>query len=150
MSESLPYKDIKLCDVSPEDILATDDDADAGYIVEVDLSFPAEIHDRVKQFPPCPENIAPPEEWMSEYQKGLAKEKKIKTGRSVKLTPHLHPHKNYVIHYRNLKYAVGLGVKVDAVHAVVSFTQSKWLEPYITSNTERRQRARNKFEKDFL
>jgi hypothetical protein len=86
---------------------------------------------------------------MSEYQKDLAREKKVKVGRSQKLTPHLHPHKNYVLHYRNLKYAVGLGVKVDKVHAVVSFTQSKWLEPYITSNTERRQHAKNEFEKDF-
>ena len=40
-------------------------------------------------------------------------------------------------------------MEVDKVHAVVSFTQSKWLEPYITSNTERRQHAKNEFEKDF-
>ena len=67
MSESLPFKDLKLCDTSLEDILATDDDASTGYIVEVDLSFPTGIHERVKHFPPCPENVAPPEEWMSEY-----------------------------------------------------------------------------------
>ena len=62
---------------------------------------------------------------MSRFQRDLAKEKNIKTGLSQKLTPHLHPNKNYVIHYRNLKYAVGLGAEVKQIHNVVSFTQSK-------------------------
>ena len=149
MCESLPYKDLKFSTATLDEVLSTDDDADTGYVLEVDLSFPKEIHEKVKQFPPCPENVAPPEDWMSQFQKDLAKEKKIKVGMSKKLTPHLHPHKNYVIHYRNLKYAVGLGVEVTAVHNVVSFTQSKWMEPYIAGNSKRRGKAKNEFEKDF-
>ena len=38
-------------------------------MVEVDLSFPKDIHELLKQFVPCPENIIPNTEWFSDYQK---------------------------------------------------------------------------------
>ena len=38
-------------------------------IVECDLSFPAELHDKFKEYPPCPESLTPTTKWMSEYQK---------------------------------------------------------------------------------
>ena len=58
--------------------------------------------------------------------------------------------KNYCIHYRNLKYIVGLGVEVEKVHNVISFKQSAWLKKYIDFNTEKRKQAKNEFEKDFF
>ena len=36
--------------------------------------------------------------------------------------------KNYLIHYRMLKFYVGHGMKVEKVRNVISFKQSKWLE----------------------
>ena len=68
MVQDLPYKDIKLeaeGAISLETIRNTADDAETGYTVEVDLSFPPEIHERLKQLPPCPETLAPKEEWFS-------------------------------------------------------------------------------------
>ena len=59
-------------------------------------------------------------------------------------------HKNYCIHYRNLKYLVSLGVQIKQVHNIVSFKQKKWLKPYIDLNTEKRKEAKNEFEKDFF
>jgi hypothetical protein len=59
-------------------------------------------------------------------------------------------HKNYCIHYRNLKYITSLGVKIGNVHNVVSFKQKAWLEPYIDFNTQMRKKAKNDFEKDFF
>jgi hypothetical protein len=55
-----------------------------------------------------------------------------------------------VIDYRNLKYIVGLGVKIKEVHDIVSYQQSRWLKPYIDFNTELRTKAKNDFEKDFF
>ena len=52
-------------------ILNTDDNADVGYIVECDLIFPKEIHEKLKEYPPCPENICPKAAWMSDFQKQL-------------------------------------------------------------------------------
>ena len=57
--------------------------------------------------------------------------------------------KNYLVHYRMLKFYVRHGMIVDKVHEINSFKQSKWLENYINFNTQKRNQAVNDFEKDF-
>ena len=57
--------------------------------------------------------------------------------------------KNYLVHYSMLKFFVRHGMIVDKVHEIISFKQSKWLENYINSNTQKRNQALNDFEKDF-
>ena len=39
---------------------------------------------------------------------------------------------------------------VDKIHEIISFKQSKWLESYISFNTQKRNKAKNNFEKDFF
>ena len=41
------------------------------------------------------------------------------------------------------------GMEVVKVHTVISFRQNKWLEKYINFNTQKRNKAKNEFEKDF-
>ena len=55
--------------------------------------------------------------------------------------------KNYLIHYRMLKFYVRHGMVVDKVHETISFKQSKWLEKYINFNIQKRNQAVNDFEK---
>ena len=69
---------------------------------------------------------------------------------SKKLIADFYDKNNYVIHYRNLKLYVRLGMRITCVHRVVAFRQSKWLKRYIELNTELRKRARNAIEKDFF
>ena len=57
--------------------------------------------------------------------------------------------KNYLIHYRMLKFYIRHGMIVDKVHDIISFKQSRWLEKYINFNTQKRNQAVNDFEKDF-
>ena len=57
--------------------------------------------------------------------------------------------KNYLVHYRMLKFYVRHGVIVDKVHNIILFRQSRWLEKYINFNTQKRNQAVNDFEKDF-
>ena len=57
--------------------------------------------------------------------------------------------KNYLIHYRMLKFFVRHGMIVDKAHTVVLFKQSKCLEKYTSFNTQKRNKAKNEFEKDF-
>ena len=57
--------------------------------------------------------------------------------------------KNYLIHYRMLKFYVRYEIVVDKVHDILSFKQSKWLENYINFNTQKRNQGLNDFEKDF-
>ena len=62
--QPLPYADLKFNDnISLRQILNTPDEAETGYIVEVDFEFPRHLHDKFKQFVPCPETIAPKAEW---------------------------------------------------------------------------------------
>ena len=48
-----------------------------------------------------------------------------------------------------LKFYVRYGMVVDKIHGTISFKQSRWLEKYINFNTQKRNRAKNDFEKDF-
>ena len=57
--------------------------------------------------------------------------------------------KIYLVHYRMLKFYIRHGMIVDKVHNVISFKQSKWLEKYISFNTQKRKKAKNNSEKDF-
>ena len=69
MSQNLPYKDIKFSNVSIDTVLKTSDDNDEGYILEVDLHIPSKLHDKFKEFPPCPESLNVTENMLSDYQK---------------------------------------------------------------------------------
>ena len=48
-----------------------------------------------------------------------------------------------------LKFYVRHGMIVDKIHDIISLKQSKWLEKYIKFNTQKRNRAKNGFEKYF-
>ena len=56
--------------------------------------------------------------------------------------------KNYLVHYRLLKFHIRHGMVVDKVHEIISFKQSKWLEKDKTFKTQKRNKAKNDFEKD--
>ena len=38
---------------------------------------------------------------------------------------------------------------VEKIHEIISFKQSRWLEKNISFNTQKRNKAKNDFEKDF-
>ncbi len=107
------------------------------------------MHELVKQFVPLPENVIPQTEWFSEYQRDLM-ESTNSHSKCNKLVAHLFEHKNYVIHYRLLEFVVELGVKLGVVHNILSFKQKRFLEPYITGNTDLRKQSKNEFEKVFF
>ena len=46
-------------------------------------------------------------------------------------------------------FRVRHGMVVENVHTVISFKQSKWLEKYISFKTQKRNKAKNDFEKGF-
>ena len=48
-----------------------------------------------------------------------------------------------------LKFYVRHGMIVDKIHEKFSFKQNRWLEKYITFETQKRNKAENDFEKDF-
>lgn len=129
MSQCLPTGKFEWVDVNTNFDIA--DDASHGFILEVDLEYPTQLHDFHSDLPFCPENAC----------FGGSKEKK--------LVPNLHNKKNYVIHYRNLKQCLKQGLRLIKVHRILKFQQSKWLKSYIDLNTQMRSLAKTDFEKDF-
>ena len=78
MSQHLQNENLKFDDaITLDDILDAPDENKTGYIIEVDLIFPKEIHDKLKEFPPCPESLTPKMEWFSEVQKYVGETNKI-------------------------------------------------------------------------
>ena len=146
MSQKLPVSEFRwLKDPGPNDILKQPDDSDTGYILEVDLDYPNELHDLHNDYPLAPETLEVENSWLSEHQKKWS----IKNI-CPKLVNSLRNKKNYVVHYRNLKFYLDQGMKLTKVHRVLAFKQSAWMEPYIRKNTELRKQAKTDFEKDFF
>jgi hypothetical protein len=153
MSKALPYGEFKWDNtISIEQILNTHIDNDIGYFVECDLHYPNHIKFRTKNFPFCPIKRKPTKEELSDYQLALLpkdREGNPKVPSYEKLICDHNDKTRYLVHYEMLKFYIIMGMKITKVHRVLSFKQSKWLEPYISQNTEKRKQATNDFEKDF-
>jgi len=62
MQQHLPYDGFKWVDpdIMPKDFWRVDDDSPIGYILEVDLAYPRNLHNTHKDLPFCPENRVTP------------------------------------------------------------------------------------------
>ncbi|CAH1109716.1 unnamed protein product [Psylliodes chrysocephalus] len=129
MSESLPFGGFKWIPVENFDCNSVKDDASKGYVLEVDLEYPINLHDSHNDLPFCPESIIPP------------------NGKHPKLIPNLFHKEKYIIHYRNLKQCLKYGLKLIKIHRTL---ESSWLKKYIELNTTLRNQANNDFEKDLF
>ena len=106
---------------------------DHGYLLEVDVAYPRELHDYHNDLP-----------FMCA---------KMKINGVEKLVPNLYYilyiKKKYVIHIKVLKQAIDHGLVLEKIHRVIEFKQSAWMREYIDFNTRLRTAAKNDFEKDF-
>ena len=154
MSQFLPYDEIEMWHGHPDKywkwldiILNKPDDSEIGYFLEVDLKYPDNIKQKTKYFPFCPEKEKINPDKYNEYMNSIKPENYTK---SKKLICDWSDKKKYLIHYRMLKFYVKHGMIVEKVHEIVSFEQSRWLESYISFNTQKRNKSKNDFEKDFF
>lgn len=146
MSQRLPFGDYKFLSESEieqnfntsdynknlEAILNLKDDADYGYIFEVDLIYDKSLHDLHNDLPFCPEKRGIP---------GITNTDKL-------MLTFYDKHK-YIVHYSMLKLALEHKLVLKKVHRVLQFKQCAWLKTYIDLNTNLRAQAKNEFEKDF-
>ena len=87
---------------------------------------------------------------LSPYCLKIKNKHDIKSGDINKLTPNLMSKKNYVVHYRNLKYYISQGLILKKVHKILEFKQSAWMKPYIDFNTQKRKEATNEADKNLF
>ena len=147
MSEPLSYDEVKFDrDIKLEENLNTTVDSDIGYFIEVDLKYPDNIKEKTKHFPFAPVSKKINPVYFSDYMKEIIPDTYTQ---NKKILCYWFDKKNYLIHYRMLNFYVRHGLVVDKNHEILSFRQSRWLEKYINFNTQKRNQAKNAFEKDF-
>jgi hypothetical protein len=138
MSQPLPTGNFKLNknptggNIDHDWLMRQDATKKMGFLFEVDVEYPQELHDEHSDLPFLPESKVPP------------------GGKNSKLLTTVHKKENYVVHVLALKQAVAHGLKVTKVHKALSFDLSPWLKSYIDNNTRRQQQAKNAFEKAFF
>ena len=146
MSAYLPQGDFKWNndEWTKEKILALKDETDIGFMFEVDLHYPEELHDLHNGYALAPINMQIKNNHLNEWQKEDRKESKI-----TKLCTSFEDKQKYGVNYRLLKLYIQLGVVVKKIHRVLQFKQSPYMKSYIMKNTNERTQAKNDFEKDF-
>ena len=122
MSQLLSTGGFKWTEVKPEEISRLAKLKNKGYLLEVDVKYPKELHDS--------------------HNNLLFMCKKLKTNGVQKLIPNLYDKKKYVIHSR-------AWISIGKIHRAIELNQSNWMKGYIDFNTQLRTQAKNDFEKDF-
>lgn len=111
-----------------ERISEIDSDGETGYILEVDVDYPSDLHNLHNDLPFLPE--------------------KFRCGQTEKLVATLLPKEKYVVHLKNLQQAMKHGVVLKKIHRVLAFHQSAWMAPYIELNNKRRAEYTSKSKRD--
>ena len=98
MIQYLPCGGFKWID--PESINLSDvrGDSEVGHILEVDLTYPKELHDAHNEYPYCCEHTTLREKVLSPYAKHTAEKHELTSGRASKLVASLNDKTRYVIH----------------------------------------------------
>ena len=129
ISQALPTGGFCWVNIKPDKISKLSKLKSKGYILEVDVRYPKELHDSHNDLP-----------FMCE---------RMKINGVEKLIPNLYDKKRYVIHIRALNQALKHGLVLERIQRAIEFKQSVWMKEYIDFNTKLRTEATNDFEKDF-
>ena len=125
--------------------------ADSNYIMEVDLEYPPELHERDDDYPLAPENISISDQNTGPKQhEPRAKYFSAASPYSRKLICSFLPKRHYVVLGRLLEFYLNRGMRLVRVHRAIKFTASPYFKPYIDHNaTKRKQCGGDPTKKDF-
>ena len=84
-------------------------------------------------YPLAPEKLKISQNILSKYCFNIANEYGIKIGGVNKLVPNLGNRSKYVVHYRNVKSYLSVGMKLTKINRILKFKQSGRLKKYIDS-----------------
>ena len=129
MSQPLPTGGFHWVDIKSDEISKLANLSEKGYLLEVDVAYPRELHDYHNDPP---------------FMCG-----RMVIGGVEKLAPNLYYKKRYIIHVKALDQALKHGLVLERIHRAIKFKQSAWMKEYIDFNTKLRTAASNDFEKDF-
>lgn len=125
--------------------------SDVGYVCEVTLEYPPELHELHSSFPLAPHQMEVTEKHLSPYARQV---KQVLTGqtkhRASKLTSTFLRREKYVCHGLNLRLYLDLGLKLVEWHRGVRFKQSPFIRDYIEMCARKRAAAPTKSMANFF
>ena len=104
MSQALLTSKFKWVEKDPDQISDLTASKIKGYLLEVDIRYPTDLHDSHNDLP-----------FMCN---------KMKINKVKKLVPDLKDKKNYVIHIRALDQALRHGLVLERIHRAIEFNQT--------------------------
>jgi len=150
--EKLPLNNIQWLnedEIKSFDVLNINVKGDIGYILEVDLEYPSNLHKKHSNFPLAPETIEINYENLSPYaKKALEDCNNTKKYTDSKLCATFNNRKKYIVHIKNLQLYLKLGMVLKKIWRVLSFHQKAFIAPFIAKCTYERQKSTTKFEQD--
>ena len=129
-------------------LLALKNKSSIGYFIQCDLEYPKKLHDDPAHvsLPLIPHHHVVNENMLSNFQKKISNNLTDKIGGNKVITSLLDKIK-ITLHYKNLKQAIKLGMKLKKVHRVLKFKQGRKFKSYVQLCTEQRKKCKNEFEK---
>ena len=113
-----------------------------GYVFEVDLEYPSNLHFAHNSFPLAPEKVDIAYADLSPYSKKCFSSIYGKTDHhATKLTATFKDRKNYLVHGLNLQFYLRKGLKLKKIHKGIAFTQDAFIRPFIEQCTHKRMTA---------
>ena len=113
MSQSLPTGGFRWVSIEPNEVREIAAHTDKGYLLEVDVAYPDQLHDLHNDLP-----------FMCE---------RMEINHVKKLVPNLYGMQHYVIHIRTLDQALAHRLHLEHIHRAIEFNQSAWMKPDIDS-----------------
>ena len=114
-SQPLPTGGFHWVDIHPNEISELVTNKNKGYLLELDVAYPKELHDYHNDLP-----------FMCE---------RMSLGGVEKLVPNLYYKKRYVIHIKALNQALKHGLVLERIHKAMEFNQLAWMKEYIQTST---------------
>ena len=104
MSQYLSFSGFKWLnqkEIDKFDVNSICENSSDGYISEVDLKYPDELHELYNDYPLAPEKLEISQNMLSKYCSNVANKYRIEIGGVNKLARNLDNKSKYVLHYRN-------------------------------------------------
>ena len=150
MSKKLPvgkFRWLEKNEISNFNIENTASNTNLGYILEVDLVYPENLHVKHSDFPLAPIKKKIKYDELSPYNQNIQRSIDMKNlfSNAEKLIQTLEGKKYYVIHFELHKLYLKLGLKLTKIHRVLWFEQRAFMRSFIEFNIERRKAANSEF-----
>ena len=143
----VPEKDIANLDFSSMSL-----EQETGFICEVTLAYPQEIHEKTATFVLAPENKTLFYKDLSPHSQKIRRaidgKKKAKLYHATKMYADFRKREKYVLHYASLKLYLSLGMVLEKCHRVLSFKQTDFMAKFVKQMAGMRNKAKNVTEKN--